>query len=143
MSRLADLLATFDPGLPLARARTLSGAFYTDAAVADAERRAIFGEAWQVVGRVDQVTEPGQYVTAEIAGQPIVVARGEDRVLRAFSNVCRHRAARVMPEPCGHATKLRCRYHGWTYDLAGKLRGVPEWDGVEEFRREDHGLPPV
>jgi choline monooxygenase len=143
MSRLADLLATFDPSLPLARARTLSGAFYTDAAVADAERRAIFGEAWQVVGRVDQVAEPGAYVTAEIAGEPIVVARGEDRVLRAFSNVCRHRAARVMPEPCGHATKLRCRYHGWTYDLAGRLRGVPEWDGVEDFRREDHGLPPV
>jgi choline monooxygenase len=143
MSRLAELLATFDPALPLARARTLPGTVYTAPEIAAAEQRAVFASSWQCVGRVDQVAEPGRYLTFEVAGEPIVVVRGEDGVLRAFSNVCRHRAARVMPEPCGHATRLRCRYHGWTYDLAGRLRGIPEWDGVEEFRREDHGLPPV
>jgi choline monooxygenase len=143
MARLAELLATFDPSLPLARARTLPGTFYTSPEIAEAERRAIFGESWQCVGRLDQVTSPGQYLTFDLGGEPIVVVRGDDGVLRAFSNVCRHRAARVMPEACGHATRLRCRYHGWTYDLAGRLRGVPEWDGVEDFAREDHGLPPV
>ena len=63
--------------------------------------------------------------------------------LRGFFNVCRHRAARVVPEAEGRATRLRCRYHGWTYDLCGRLRGTPEFDGVADFRREDNGLPPV
>ena len=62
-------------------------------------------------------------------------------MLRAFANVCRHRAAPVATEPCGQASRLRCRYHGWTYDLAGRLRGAPEFDGVADFRREDNGLP--
>src|SRR5262249_36965961 len=85
----------------------------------------------------------GSYLTAEIAGEPIVVVRGEDGILRAFFNVCRHRAAPILNEPCGTASKLRCRYHGWTYDLAGRLRGTPEFDGVADFRKEDNGLVPV
>ena len=74
---------------------------------------------------------------------PVLVVHGNDGVLRAFSNVCRHRAAQVMNEPCGQATRLRCRYHGWTYDLAGRLIGTPEFDGVANFRREDNGLVPL
>lgn len=140
---LAELLASFDPDLPLARARTLPGSFYTSGEVAAAEARAIFGADWIAIARVEQVAAPGRYATAELAGEPIVVVRGDDGALRGFHNVCRHRAARVMPEACGHATRLRCRYHGWTYDLAGRLRGVPEWEGVLDFAREDHGLPPV
>src|SRR5207253_3083149 len=66
-----------------------------------------------------------------------------DGALRAFHNVCRHRAAPVLTEACGSATKLRCRYHGWTYDLTGRLRGAPEFEGVADFRREDHGLVPL
>ena len=58
----------------------------------------------------------------------------------AFFNVCRHKAAPILNESCGTATKLRCRYHGWTYDLAGKLRGTPEFEGVADFRKEDNGL---
>lgn len=143
MARLDELLATFDPALPLARARTLSSAFYTAPEVAAAEARAIFGTAWQCVGRADEVAEPGAFVTAELAGEPIAVVRGDDGALRGFANVCRHRGARVLAEPCGRATRLRCRYHGWTYDLTGALRGVPEWDGVDDFARADHGLPPV
>ena len=72
----------------------------------------------------------GSFLTADVAGEPVIVVRGEDKVVRAFFNVCRHRAAPILNEPCGTATKLRCRYHGWTYDLAGKLRGTPEFDGV-------------
>ena len=131
---------TFDPTLPLERARTIPASWYFDAEIYAAERRAVFGNSWQVAGRADQVAKPGQYLTAEVAGEPILVVRGEDQALRAFHNVCRHRGARVAIEPCGHATKLRCRYHGWTYDLSGRLRGVPEFDGVADFRREDNGL---
>ena len=140
---LADELARFDPSRPLESARTIPNTWYTCSEVAVAERRAVFGSTWQMVGRADQVASPGTYLTANVAGEPILVVRGDDNVLRAFFNVCRHRAAPILNEPCGSATKLRCRYHGWTYDLTGKLRGTPEFDGVAEFRKEDNGLVPV
>jgi choline monooxygenase len=140
---LNDKLAAFDATLPLDRARTIPASWYFDSEIYAAERRAIFGDTWQCIGRAEQVAKPGQFLTADIAGEPVLVVRGEDRVLRAFHNVCRHRGARVAIEPCGTATKLRCRYHGWTYDLAGRLRGVPEFDGVTDFRREDNGLSPM
>lgn len=140
---LSSLLSAFDPELPLERSRTLPGSWYTSPEIAALEREAVFARTWQLVGRREQVAAPGAYLTADIAGEPIAVVRGEDGVVRAFVNICRHKAARVLTMPCGHATKLRCRYHGWTYDLAGKLRGTPEFDGVEEFRKEDNPLPPI
>jgi choline monooxygenase len=143
MSMLHDKLSAFDPNLPLDRARTIPSSWYFDPEIYAAECRAVFSGSWQVVGRAEQVARTGQFLTAEIAGEPILAVRGEDGVLRAFHNVCRHRAARVVTEPCGQATKLRCRYHGWTYDLAGRLRGVPEFDGVAEFHREENGLAPM
>jgi choline monooxygenase len=136
-------LATFDDTLPLESAKTIPGSWYVDPEVATLEEHRVFARSWQFVGRTAQVAKPGDFLTAQIANEPIVVVRGEDGQLRAFLNVCRHRAARVAIEPCGHATKLRCRYHGWTYDLQGKLRGVPEFDGVQNFKREDNGLTPV
>jgi choline monooxygenase len=140
---LQSLLAAFEPDLPLERARTIPNTWYTSPEVAALEREIVFARTWQVVGRREQVATPGAYLTAEVGGEPVAVVRGDDGTLRAFVNVCRHKAARVLTEPCGHATKLRCRYHGWTYDLSGKLRGTPEFDGVEDFRKEDNGLPPV
>lgn len=140
---IPELLAAFDPALPLDRAKTIPAAWYFDHGLYELERRAVFGRSWQMVGRQELVAEPGQYLTADIAGEPVLVVRGEDGELRAFFNVCRHRAAPILNEPCGHAAKLRCRYHGWTYDLAGKLRGTPEFDGVCDFRKEDNGLAPV
>lgn len=142
-SRMHDELGSFDAALPLERARTIPNTWYFDPEIYACEKQAIFGATWQMVGRADQVTGTGAYLTAEIAGEPIVVIRDEHGVLRAFHNVCRHRAAPLLTAPCGHATKLRCRYHGWTYDLAGKLRGTPEFDGVQDFRKEDYGLPEV
>src|SRR5579883_2722513 len=116
---IPDLLAAFDPDLPLDRAKTIPGSWYADPGLHELERRAMFGRSWQVVGRREQVAGPGQFLTADVAGEPVLAVRGEDGVLRAFFNVCRHRAAPVRTEPCGHATKLRCWYHGWTYDRAG------------------------
>ena len=140
---LRATLARFDDTLPLERARTIPASWYADPGVYAAERRAVFGNTWQAVGRAEQVAEPGCFVTADVVGEPVVVVRGDDGVLRAFFNVCRHRAACVINEPEGRASRLRCRYHGWTYDLAGRLRGTPEFDGVADFRKEDNGLPPV
>lgn len=140
---LDDMIAAFDDRAPVERAWTIPGDWYTDPRVAELERAAVWANSWQLVGRVDQVANPGQYVTGEVAGEPIVVVRGSDGVLRGFYNVCRHHAAAVMTAPCGTADRLRCPYHGWTYDLAGRLRGVPEFDGVEGFDRERFGLVPL
>ncbi len=140
---LNDLLGCFDDRLPLERARTLPAAWYLDPVMDEAERRRVFGNCWQAVGRVDQLSRPGSFFTLDLAGEPIVVNRDDQGEYRAFYNVCRHRGARVACEAEGCATKFRCRYHGWTYDLAGRLRGTPEFDGVAEFRREDNGLAPL
>jgi choline monooxygenase len=137
---LADKLHLFDADLPLERAHTIPSLWYFDPEIYAAECRAVFRPTWQVAGRQDQVAAPGSYCTTEIAGEPVVVVRDQDGVLRAFANVCRHRAARVMNEPEGRATRLRCRYHGWTYDLAGRLRGTPEFEGVADFCKEEQGL---
>ena len=120
---LSEKLNAFDPTLPLEKARTIPSAWYFDPEMYALETRRVFGASWVVVGRADQVAEPGSFLTAELAGEPVLVVRDGQGVLRAFSNVCRHRAAQVINEPQGKATKLRCRYHGWTYDLTGRLRG--------------------
>jgi choline monooxygenase len=140
--RLRDLLDAFDPNLPLDRASTIPSAWYFDSELAELERRTVFA-GWQAVGRLDQLPGPGSYFTADVAGEPVAVLRDESGVLRAFHNVCRHRAAPVLCDPCGTTTKLRCRYHGWTYDLTGRLRGAPEFDGVADFHRDDFGLMPM
>jgi choline monooxygenase len=143
MSTLADKLRAFDPALPLERARTIPSAWYFDVEIYEAERRHVFGGSWQTAGRSAQVARPGSFVTADIAGEPVLVVRDDKGTLRAFHNVCRHKAAQVINEPEGTCTKLRCRYHGWTYDLAGRLRGTPEFDGVLDFAKEDNGLVPL
>ena len=114
-----------------------------DARVAELERQNVFGRTWQVVARADQVQQPGQYVTSDLAGEPLVVVRGNDHQLRAFYNVCRHHAAAVVTEAQGTASIMRCPYHGWSYGLDGSLKGAPEFEGVCSFDRAQNGLVPV
>ncbi len=140
---LREIVESYDAGAPLAEAWTIPAPWYVDARVYELERRTVFARSWQLVGRTEQVREPGQYVTCEIAGEPVVVVRGGDRVLRGFFNVCRHHAAAVMTEEEGSARSLRCPYHGWTYTLEGELKGTPDFAGVCEFARETSGLVPV
>ena len=140
---LDQILADYDDQAPLTLASTIPAPWYTDPAVAALERAAVFGQGWQLAARLDQLTRPGQYVTCEVAGEPIVLVRGDDGVLRGFFNVCRHHAAAVMTLPAGQAAQLRCPYHGWTYGLDGALKGVPEFGGVCNFDRAQQGLLPV
>jgi choline monooxygenase len=142
MESLRQILVEFNPELPLERASTLPASWYRHPDLLDLERRAVFHASWQPVALAHQVAGSGSFATADLLGEPIAVVRDQEGTLRAFANVCRHRGARVLHEPCGQATRLRCHYHGWTYDLAGHLRGVPEFDGVADFRREENGLPP-
>jgi choline monooxygenase len=140
---LKEILASYNDAAPLSEAYTIPAAWYTDARVAALERENVFARTWQVVGRADQIDKPGQYLTATVASEPIVVVRGSDNKLRAFFNVCRHHAMTVMNEPCGEAQHLRCPYHGWTYNLEGELRGMTEFEGVCNFDRAQNGLVPV
>ena len=96
-----------------------------------------------MVARAEQLREPGQYITCDVAAEPILLVTGRDGVLRGFYNVCRHHAAAVMTEPQGRAEHLRCPYHGWTYNLQGALVVTPEFGGVCNFDKSIYGLIPV
>lgn len=133
----------YNADLPLEQGHTIPAPWYFDPDLAELEQRTVFGDSWQLVGRHDALREPGAFQTADVAGEPILVLRDPEGQLRAFYNVCRHRAALLLTAPCGQVSRLRCRYHGWTYDLTGKLRGTPEFDGVQDFRREEEGLLPL
>ena len=140
---IQEIVSRFDPAKPLTTASTIPGPWYTDAGIAELERKTVFSRTWQMVGRAEQVAAPGQYITAEVGGEPVLVVRGQDGVLRGFFNVCRHHAAAVMTEPCGTAARLQCPYHGWTYGLDGSLKGVPDFEGVGDFDRKQNGLVPL
>ena len=141
---LADLIAGYTRDAPLNEAYTIPAAWYTDARVLELERQTVFANAWHVAGRVEQVERPGQFVSCETAsGEPIVVVRGTDGVLRGFFNVCRHHAAAVVTAPEGSTDRLRCPYHGWTYSLEGALKGTPDFTDVCHFDRQANGLVPI
>ncbi|MGH9775977.1 MAG: aromatic ring-hydroxylating oxygenase subunit alpha [Candidatus Acidiferrales bacterium] len=142
-SNLKNLLERYDASSPLERAETIPAEWYFDSEIARLEQQNVFAKSWQFAARCDQVASAGQFATAEIAGEPVVVVRGTDGVLRAFFNVCRHHAAAVATEPAGQAGQLRCPYHGWTYGLDGALKGMPEFEGVCDFDRARNGLVPV
>ena len=124
----------------LSQASTLPSRYYYHPEILELEKRTVFGSTWQLVGRAEQVARPGDYFTASIADEPIVVARGRDERLRVFSNVCRHRAGPVATG-IGHCNTFQCGYHGWSYSLDGRLLGTPEFDGVECFSKEANSLP--
>src|SRR5215469_3317803 len=138
-----DLLNLYNPQAPLDHAWTIPSPWYFDKQMEELEQRSVFAKTWQVVGRADQVKNKGDFFTAELETEPIVVARGEDGVLRAFYNVCRHHAAAVVTEAQGCARQFRCPYHGWTYGNDGALKGTVEFDGVCDFDRAKNGLVPI
>ncbi len=134
-------------------AQTLASKFYTDPAILDIEKARIFRRTWQLVGTLSQncgeinglkrtISDPETFFTAEVVGEPVVVVRDKQGTLRAFSNVCRHRAG---PIAVGSGCKnvLRCAYHGWTYTLDGRLIGTPDVEGVEFFDRSTMGMFPL
>ena len=138
-----DLLNLYNPHDPLDHAWTIPSPWYFDRQIEELEQQTVFAKTWQVVGRADQVRNKGDFFTANLETEPIVVARGEDGVLRAFYNVCRHHAAAVVKEKEGCAKQFRCPYHGWTYGIDGALKGMVEFEGVCNFDRAKSGLVPV
>lgn len=129
----------FDPDI--AGASTIPARLYVDPVYLELEQERIFARTWQLVGRTEDVAATGQFFTAEVAGESIVVVR-DGEALRGFHNVCLHRAGPVAAG-CGRRQTLQCRYHGWTYNLRGELLAAPEMEGVERFARDAMHLLPV
>ncbi len=131
--------------LPLEQASMLPLRCYSDPAFHTFEVRSVFRRSWLPVCRVDQVENPGDFVTRELFDEPVVVVRGRDGVLRALSNVCRHRGRRVAEGEgnCGRGGVMICPYHSWSYDLDGTLRGAPFMDRTANFKPRELSLPPL
>lgn len=142
MTELSREFERFDPSVPIESAWTPPASWYTSPEVYAHEQCAVFGRSWQPVARVADLAEPGDYASGILAGQPWVVTRGEDGVLRGFANTCRHKGREVV-QGCGHAEKLVCGYHAWSYGLDGRLKSAPRMAGIQDFDREDMSLPPL
>src|SRR5580765_6900588 len=140
---ISQIISTYNPDAPLAEASTIPSTWYTDERIFELEKESVFTKSWQVAARLDQLSNSGDYITTEIADEPIVIVRGSDNNLRGFFNVCRHHAAAVMTEREGSANQMRCPYHGWTYSFAGELKGTPDFNDVCSFARAENGLIPI
>jgi choline monooxygenase len=138
-----QILDRYDPSRPLESACTPPASWYVDPRILELELETAFAKTWQYACRADQVREPGEYVTLELAGEPLLILRGSDRVLRGFFNVCRHHAAAVMTAESGCVKRLTCPYHGWTYTLEGTLKAAPAFENVRNFDPAANGLVPV
>ena len=123
-------------------AETLPSTCYHSTELEACERERIFASSWQLVGRLTALSNPGSFFTTTVAGEPLLLTHGMDGRVRGFHNVCRHRAG-PLASGSGTCQRLRCGYHGWTYDLTGRLIGVPDFEGVENFPRDEMGLREV
>jgi phenylpropionate dioxygenase-like ring-hydroxylating dioxygenase large terminal subunit len=122
---------------------SLPGWIYRDADFLRAEKEQVFAASWQVVCHLNDIPNPGDYHTLDFLGEPIVAVRGRDSSVKAFFNVCRHRAARLL-DGSGHCPgRMVCPYHGWTYDLDGTLSAVPHRKEFADFSLDDFGLKAV
>jgi phenylpropionate dioxygenase-like ring-hydroxylating dioxygenase large terminal subunit len=117
---------------------------YSSEALFDLEKREIFHTHWQIAGHISDVPKPGDYLTFDIGEERALVIRGDDGVIRAFNNLCRHRGARVAAEPQGHCKNaLVCPFHGWVYNLDGTLRGPARPKSFGDMDRSQFGLKPI
>src|SRR6202140_4117510 len=150
---MADQSLHLDVNEQIECAQTLASRFYIDPTILELERSKIFRRTWQVggtlshacgevSGRSRTIADTETFFTAEVADEPIVIVRDKESTLRAFSNVCRHRAGPIA-EGSGCKNVLRCGYHGWTYTLDGRLIGTPDVEGVEFFDRSTMGMVPL
>jgi len=132
---ISELIAGQQPGY------SLDQRFYSDPDIYEFELERIIYRNWILAGHASQLPEPGDFKVLNVAGESAIVVRGTDGVLKGFANVCRHRGSLVCLESEGHTDKFSCPYHGWTYDIDGKLfaaRNMPE-----DFDKASHSLKPV
>jgi phenylpropionate dioxygenase-like ring-hydroxylating dioxygenase large terminal subunit/AcrR family transcriptional regulator len=138
--KLPESAPATDPALKL----TLPAWAYHSAEFHELEREHLFLPSWQIVCHASELPEAGDYVAFEFFGRRGFVVRGTDGEVRAFHNVCRHRAHAVVQGDRGHCARfLTCMYHGWTYHLDGRNRSVSAADSFPKFDRSQYGLVPI
>lgn len=135
--RLSDPLAPQN----LSHSRSLPAELYLGEDMAARDRSAVFSRSWQLVGHEAALADAGDHVVTDIAGLPVIVLRDTAGALRAFHNVCRHRAGPLATCDGKAAKVLRCKYHGWTYTLDGVLRSAPEMHTAPDFDPATIRLP--
>lgn len=128
---------------PLESAQALAAQCYLGDAMLGLDEDAIFARSWQLVARSDQLEGAGDHVVERIGRVPVLIVRGQDGELRAFPNVCRHRAGPLALCDGKGAKALHCKYHGWTYGLDGQLRSAPEMGDALDFDVGSIRLPPL
>lgn len=138
LERVLDMIES--QSLGAAAPQTLIDALRYCARERHEQERALFLRSPLVIGRESDAPQPGSFFTVDVAGAPILLARDQQGQLRAFYNVCRHRGTVLCTEESGQRKAFVCRYHGWAYELSGKLMNVPLRSTFPTLRDEDHGL---
>ena len=132
---------------PTAQARGLPGTAYTDEAFAQEEYTSLFARTWMCAGYGHELPDPGDVLPRTVAGVPLLFVRTRAGEIRCFHNVCSHRGALLVAEQASSVQTMRCRYHGWAFDLEGNLRVTPHWGGhnqpAGDIDKSCAGLTPV
>ncbi|CAI7662497.1 unnamed protein product [Penicillium crustosum] len=128
----SDLTVSKEPEIP--------EGWWSGREVFELERRALFSQTWLYLAHSSQFGKPGAYQSFDVAGFPVFLIRGKDDKIRAFHNVCRHRAYTITRKETGASTVLGCRYHGWSYDTTGRLVKAPQFDDVPGFDKSQNSL---
>jgi nitrite reductase/ring-hydroxylating ferredoxin subunit len=105
---------------------SLPSAWYCEGEPFQHEKRTLFATEWLLLARTEQLRERGEFVTANLGGWPVFALVDDAGAIGAFRNVCRHQGMQVLEKPRGRCDNVRCRYHGWTYDLSGRMVSAPE-----------------
>ncbi|MDZ4392319.1 aromatic ring-hydroxylating oxygenase subunit alpha [Cypionkella sp.] len=128
--------------VPFNQAHAMPKSLYTSDAFLAAEQKYIFAQDWLCAGRAETLANPGDYLTMQIAGEPVIVLRDRDGAIRAMSNVCRHRMSTLL-QGRGTTRAIVCPYHAWTYNLDGTLRGAAAMTLNEGFCKDQLSLPQI
>ncbi|KAJ5302346.1 hypothetical protein N7508_007209 [Penicillium antarcticum] len=140
-TKLADAIETHQElDLVVLKEPEVPDGWWSGRDVFELERRALFSQTWIYLAHISQFKKPGSYQSFDLAGYPIFLIRGKDDKIRAFHNVCRHRAYTITRKESGASTVLGCRYHGWSYDTTGRLVKAPQFDDVPGFDKSQNNL---
>ena len=131
-------LETFTAG-----AKTLSQRYFVSPEIFAEEQKTIFSKRWVAVGHQAQIAQAGDFFTADVAGESLIIVRDKRGAIHAFYNVCRHRGSRLIENKNGQSAAIQCPYHAWTYALDGRLIGAPHMDEVSDFDKADYSLHAV
>ncbi len=129
----------------LEHATTLPAEAYTSEEYFEYEKETILKKEWICIAHVSQIPKPGDYISLDVLGEPMIVVRGKDNGIHVLSRVCPHRAMDIMPvgfgyDPRGKVRLFMCPYHSWTFDLSGQLKGAPEMQKTCDFNRKEFSL---